>query len=107
LEEPVHESKAGHEDESDPPPPEDEEVVLVEHIVGEETENVRLVGISPNPTSLHCAGDLGGKEMAHRVEWPSVVGDSWVRNEAVEGLNSDAIAGKFFIEEGVQYALAD
>ena len=53
MEEPVHESKAGHEDESDPPPPEDEEVVLVEHIVGEKTENVRFVGISPNSTSLH------------------------------------------------------
>ena len=53
MDEPVEETEAGDEDEGDPPPPEDEEVILVEHIVGEKTENVRFVGISPNSTSLH------------------------------------------------------
>ena len=53
LDEPVDEAKAGDEDENHPPPPDDEEVVLVEHVVGEKTENVLLVGIPPNSTSLH------------------------------------------------------
>ena len=61
LEQPDEESKTGDEDEDHPPPPEDEEVVLVEHVVGEKTENVLLVGISSNSTSLHCARDLSGK----------------------------------------------
>ena len=61
LDEPVDESKAGDEDEGHPPPPEEEKVVLVEDVVGEKAQNVLLVGISPNSTSLHCAGDLSGK----------------------------------------------
>merc|ERR1719222_732322 len=66
---PVDEGQAGDEDEGHPPPPDNEEVVLVEHIVGEKTENVLLVGISPNSTSLHTAGDLSGKKVAHGVGW--------------------------------------
>ena len=69
LDEPVDEAEAGDEDEDYPPPPEDEEVVLVEHVVGGETENINPVGIAPDSTSVHCAGDLSGKEVTHRVSW--------------------------------------
>ena len=107
LDEPVDEAKAGDAEEDQPPPPEDEEVVLVEHIVGEKTENVLLVFISPNSASPHCAGDLGGKEVAHWVDRPCSLGQAWVWEEAVVGLHIDPEAGKFIIEERVQYARAD
>ena len=107
LEEPVDKAKAGDEDENHPPPPEDEEVVLVEHIVGQKTEDVLLVGVPSDSTSLHCARDLGGKEMAHRVEWTGSLWKIRVGDEVIVGLDIDAIAGKFVVEEGVEYALAD
>ena len=99
LEEPVHEAKAGDEEEDQPPPPEEEEVVLVEHIVGEKAENIFLVVISPDSTSPHCAGDLGGEQMAHWVERTRSLGKARVQEEAIVGLNIDAVAGKFIIEE--------
>ena len=74
MEEPVHESKAGDEDESDPPPPEDEEVVLVESVVGEKTKNVVAVGVSHEITNLIIARDLSGKQVAHRVDWSCSLG---------------------------------
>ena len=48
LEEPVDKGETGDEDEGGPPAPEDEEVVLVEHVVWKKTENIALVGTSPN-----------------------------------------------------------
>ena len=99
LEQPDEESKTGDEDEDHPPPPEDEEVVLVEHVVGEKTENVLLVGISSNSTSLHCAGDLSGKKVAHRVGWACQLGKVRVPDEAIVALDIDTVAGIFFVEE--------
>ena len=99
MDEPVHEAKAGDEDEGHPPPPKDEEVVLVEHVVGEKTENVLLVGISSNSTSLHCAGDLSGKKVAHRVGWACQLGKVRVPDEAIIALDIDAVAGIFFVEK--------
>lgn len=107
LDEPVHEGKAGEEDEDDPSPPEDEEVVLVESVVGEKTENVVAVGASHEIANLIIARDLSGKQVAHRVDWSCSLQYARVLFPGPVGVNIDAVVGIFVVEERVQYGLAD
>ena len=65
---PVDEAQGGEGEEGDPPVPDDEEVVLVEHVVGEQAEDVVQVSVASGSSSPHRAGHYGGEEVAQRVQ---------------------------------------
>ena len=67
LGQPVDQTQGGDGEEGEPPVPDDEEVVLVEQVVGQQAEDVGLVGVAGGSSSQQRAGHHGGEEVAQRV----------------------------------------
>ena len=98
LNKPVDEPDAGEADEEDVPGPEDEEVVLVEGVVGQEADDVVLVGAAGGRAGLHRAGHLSWEEMAHWVgHWVGQLNCSIVWNKALIVLHIAAVVRKLVV----------
>ena len=69
LHDSVDETNGGDDDKEGPPDPEDEEVVLIEQIVGENTNYIVHISTTRNGSSANITGNLCRKYMTHWIDF--------------------------------------
>ena len=90
----IYKSKKGEGQKNDPPEPQYEEEVLVEDVIGENTDStLPIIATTTNRSSAEITGNLCRKEIAHGVTSPPTT---------VEIIDSHAILPEITVKKTVK-----